>query len=144
MNPDLPRRNLLKAGTASLGGAVMGLQAAAARAQGASTEAGTTVVAVPPLAKASGLRLATCDFGDGGPARIAIVLDGGHVVDVAAQARRVGMKLSFPADSMLAMLASGDGAMAQMRSLAAMVAGGRVATLPMRQVDFHSPIPKPQ
>ncbi len=144
MEPKIPRRILLKVGSTTLGGAVMGLQVASAQAQNAEKEASEIVVAVQALANPSALRFATCQFDANGPARIGIVLDNGHVIDVEAQAKRHKMKLAFPADSMLAFIASGDSGMAQMQSLAAMAARSRVMTVPINRVKLHSPIPKPQ
>jgi 2-keto-4-pentenoate hydratase/2-oxohepta-3-ene-1,7-dioic acid hydratase in catechol pathway len=141
MDLNIQRRNLLKAGSVTLGTAVMGLQAQAQTSQGESTD---TVQAVPPLASASGLRFATCQFKANTPANIGIVLESGHVIDVQAEAKRHGLKLAFAADSMLSFIASGDGGMAQMQSLAAKAAKSKATLVPVKQVKFLSPIPKPQ
>jgi 2-keto-4-pentenoate hydratase/2-oxohepta-3-ene-1,7-dioic acid hydratase in catechol pathway len=143
MEPNLPRRNLLKVGSTTMGGAVIGLQAASARAQNAEKVAAENAVAVQPLANPSALRFATCQFDAGGPARIGIVLGNGHVIDVQTQARRHKLKLAFPADSMLGFIASGESGMAQIRSLVAMAGQSRVMTVPINQVKLHSPIPRP-
>ena len=103
-----------------------------------------SVQTVPPLANALGLRFATCQFKDGEAGRIGIVLETGHVLDVEAEASRQGMDLAFAANSMLSFLASGDTGMAQIKSLLTGAAQSGALSVPLSQVQFLSPIPKPQ
>ncbi len=137
------RREMLKIGSTAFGGVLMGLQSEV-KAQTQSPEANDSVQNVQPLVNPLGLRFATCQFKDGKAGRIGIVLDNGHVIDVETESKRHGMKLAFGANSMLSFVASGDSGMAQMQLLVAKAAKSRVMSVPVNQVKFLSPIPKPQ
>lgn len=137
------RREMLKIGSTAFGGVLMGLQSEV-KAQTQSPEANDSVQNVQPLVNPLGLRFATCQFKDGKAGRIGIVLDNGHVIDVETESKRHGMKLAFGASSMLSFVASGDSGMAQMQLLVAKAAKSRVMSVPVNQVKFLSPIPKPQ
>lgn len=147
MNPILPRRQWLTAGSASLGAAVLGLQTACAQAPTAGMPAalaGEPLVSLPKLANPAALRFVTCQFAQQQPARLGIVLGDGQVIDVMTQAQRHGMALTFAPDSMLGFLHSGEAGMGQMKALAGLAAQQRVDTVPLNRVSLASPIPKPQ
>ncbi|MGN6704078.1 MAG: fumarylacetoacetate hydrolase family protein [Burkholderiaceae bacterium] len=140
---DKNRRDLLKAGmTAAMGSALVGVQGCAATRTGEAAN-GAQVGAMAPLAGRMGVRLATCAMAPGAAPTVALVRADGKVVDLGAEARRHGMTLAFAPDSMLALIASGDAGLEQVRLLADK-AEANVAGLPtIEQVRLLSPIPTP-
>jgi 2-keto-4-pentenoate hydratase/2-oxohepta-3-ene-1,7-dioic acid hydratase in catechol pathway len=102
------------------------------------------VKSIPPLAGQTGIRLATCIFGPGSAPTIGVVLDDGRVVDLEAEARRQNRNLAFAANSMIALLASGESGLAEAIAVAARAADGDLALPTVNQVRLLSPIPKPE
>ena len=140
---DQRRRDLLKLGASTVGGALMGAQVDA-NAQDKKAGMAEQVRSVPPLAGKVGLRIATCSFKENGAPRLALVLDDGRVLDVEAEAKRARMRLDFAADSMISFLASGDKGLAQAKALADKAGPMKPGALQVAQVRFHSPIPRPE
>jgi 2-keto-4-pentenoate hydratase/2-oxohepta-3-ene-1,7-dioic acid hydratase in catechol pathway len=138
---DQHRRNILKAGaSAAVGGMLAGAQGCAQTgtlAQGASTQA------VPPLASAIGMRLATASLGPSGKPGIVVVQEGGRAIDLGEQARRQNASLSFDPASMLSLIASGDAGLQQARQVAERAARDNAGLLSMDQLKLMSPIPRP-
>ncbi|MCX7144623.1 MAG: fumarylacetoacetate hydrolase family protein [Sulfuritalea sp.] len=140
---DQRRRDLLKIGATTVGGALMGVQLDA-NAQGAKASLAENVKSVAPLSSKVGLRIATCKFKEGGAARLAIVLDDGRVIDIESEAKRQRMTLAFAPNSMISMLASGDKGVAQAKALADKAGAMKPGALTVSQVEFLSPIPRPE
>jgi len=140
---DQRRRDLLKIGATTMGGALLGVHSQA-HAEEAKPGLADNVKSVPPLSGKVGLRIATCKFKANGAASLGIVLDDGRVIDVQTEARRMGMRLAFAPNSMVSLLASGDAGLAQAKALADKA--GAIKSLPMTvsQVEFLSPIPRPE
>lgn len=146
MDAPLLRRHLLLAGTASLGlGSTPGRAAPHPAASDDSAAADLDAVVAPPpaLQLADGLRLATCLFPGAKAPSLGLVRDDGHIVDLAAGFKRLGLKARFATDSMLSLLEAGPEALAQVRQLDARAASGRLPTHALQQVRLLSPIPKP-
>ncbi|MEI7430296.1 MAG: fumarylacetoacetate hydrolase family protein [Betaproteobacteria bacterium] len=140
---DQSRRDVLKLGATVMGGALVGLPLEAG-AQDRKTVPIESLTAVIPQSSTTGLRFATCRFKGKSAATLGIVLDDGRVIDVAAEARRQGLALSFSSDSMISLLASGDKGLAQAKSLFEKADALKSRRVEANQVEFLSPIPKPE
>ncbi|MFJ3048165.1 fumarylacetoacetate hydrolase family protein [Herbaspirillum chlorophenolicum] len=132
---DKHRRNLIKAGaSAAVGSMLMGQNLAQA-------QSGAPTPAVTPLAGKIGMRLATATIAGGAPTVI-VVLDDGRIVDLKSAAQRQNVALGFDGASMLALVASGNAGLAQVKAVADRAA--QDAGLPsLGQASLMSPIPRP-
>lgn len=140
---DKSRRDLLKMGATTMGGALMGVQLDAG-AQGTKAGSVEHVKSIAPLASQVGLRFATCIFEENAAARIGIVLSDGRVIDVEKEAKRQGMTLAFSPNSMISLIASGDSGVAQAKTLAEKAGAMKSALMTVNQVRLLSPVPKPE
>jgi len=140
---DQRRRDLLKIGATTMGGALLGVHSQA-NAEEAKPGLADNVKSVPPLSGKVGLRIATCKFKANGAASLGIVLDDGRVIDVQTEAKRMGMRLAFAPNSMVSLLASGDAGLAQAKALADKAGAMKSRPMTVSQVEFLSPIPRPE
>ena len=140
---DQRRRDLLKIGATTMGGALLGVHS---QADAEETKPGLAdnVKSVPPLSGKVGLRIATCKFKASSAASLGIVLDDGRVIDVHTEAKRLGMRLAFAPNSMISLLASGDKGLAQAKALADKAGAMKSGSMTVSQVEFLSPVPKPE
>lgn len=139
---DQRRRDLLKLGATTVGGALIGVQLDA-NAEDAKGGLAEHVKSVAPLSGKVGLRIATCKFKENSAASLGIVLDDGRVVDIETEAKRLGMPLAFAPNSMLSLLASGDKGLAQANTLAEKAGAKKSGLMTVNQVKLMSPIPRP-
>ena len=143
MEHDLQRRRLLKTGSTGIGGALLMASVVARASDNLQADVTEAPPQVLPLQGFGGVRLASCEFPDRSALAVGVVIDSGQVIDVAAEARRFGMRLVFDAGSMLSLLAAGEPAMRQIESLIEKAKRARARTVPIHQVRFYSPIPRP-
>jgi 2-keto-4-pentenoate hydratase/2-oxohepta-3-ene-1,7-dioic acid hydratase in catechol pathway len=137
------RRNLLKAGTSSILGALLASAGRTADAQEPASTGAAGVRAVQPLAAKVGMRLATCALGASGTPGLVVVLDDGMVVDVKSEAKRQKVTLPAGTDPMLDLIKRGDTGLAQLRALVERAAQHKAGLMPVAQMRFLSPIPRP-
>ena len=142
MEHDLQRRRLLKTGSTGIGGALLMASVVARASDNLQADVTEAPPQVLPLQGFGGVRLASCEFPDRSALAVGVVIDSGQVIDVAAEARRFGMRLVFDAGSMLSLLAAGEPAMRQIESLIEKAKRARARTVPIHQVRFYSPIPR--
>jgi 2-keto-4-pentenoate hydratase/2-oxohepta-3-ene-1,7-dioic acid hydratase in catechol pathway len=131
INVDNTRRTLLKAGASFALSSAVGARAEAASAQ-------TTMPDQPQLA-ADTLRLVMFKDGASGRAKLGAATEQGGIVDIAAAAKAMNMRLSFDPTSMISLISAGPAAIAQARRCAA---SGRVHA-PLERVRLLAPIPVP-
>jgi 2-keto-4-pentenoate hydratase/2-oxohepta-3-ene-1,7-dioic acid hydratase in catechol pathway len=127
---DEGRRDFIALGATLAAGAV--LPAGAADAPGAP--------APQKLAATTDLRLATFSLPGDAALRTGVVLADGRVVDLGREAKVRGLALAFDPASMLLLIAGGDAALRQVRSLAE---GTRGEHPKLVDVRLASPIPEP-
>lgn len=140
---DKSRRNLLKvSASAAVGSILMGGQSLA-NAQADAGNSGAEIKAVTPLTSKVGMRLATCVLKTGAAPTVVAVLDDGRLVDLQAEAHRQKIKLAFDPASMLALIKSGNGGMAQLHAIVERAASQKGHALTLNQAQFLSPIPTP-
>jgi 2-keto-4-pentenoate hydratase/2-oxohepta-3-ene-1,7-dioic acid hydratase in catechol pathway len=128
---NLSRRNLLKASATAT---VSALAATPSHAQPLTVE-------IPPLSGQMGLRIANFQPAARASARLGVVTDMGTVIDIAMQAQKQKVKLSFDPTSMLSFLHAGDQALQQVQKL---VSKAQTGGIPVQHVKLLSPIPRPQ
>jgi 2-keto-4-pentenoate hydratase/2-oxohepta-3-ene-1,7-dioic acid hydratase in catechol pathway len=137
------RRNLLKAGTSTILGTLLASAGRSVAAQDTPAASDAGVKSVPPLAAKLGMRLATCALGASGTPGLVVVLDNGMVVDVKAEAARQKVKLHIGPDPMLELIKNGNAGLEQLRALVARAEQQKAGLLPVAQMRFLSPIPRP-
>ena len=132
-------------GATTVGATVLRASASASPVDGvdANIEARINMGNVGSLEHRDALRLATVVFPGRVTGSIGVVLDGGHVIDVAASAQKIRLKLVFDSGSMLSLLAAGDDGMRQIQYLTGMAKRARIKPVPINSVIFQSPIPRP-
>ncbi len=128
---DESKRDFIAMGGALVAGTVLAGQAQAADAPGTTAR--------QKLTPTRDLRLATFSLPKDPAQRTGVVLDDGRVVDLGKEAKKKGMKLAFDAKSMLSLIAAGDAALKQVRTLAE----GAKGDYPLiGEVFLASPIPE--
>ena len=130
---DESRRNFIAMGATLAAGTVLSGEARAADAPGATVK--------QTLAATTDLRLATFSTAGNAALRTGVVLDDGRVVDLGREAKRKGVTLVFDPGSMVSLIAGGDAALKQVRSLAQ---GADPKAPKLADVTLASPIPVPQ
>jgi 2-keto-4-pentenoate hydratase/2-oxohepta-3-ene-1,7-dioic acid hydratase in catechol pathway len=130
---DESRRDFIAMGATLVAGAVIAGDARAADAPGATAR--------QTLAPTTDLRVATFSLPNDPVLRTGVVLDDGRVVDLGREAKRKGVALAFDPASMLSLIAAGDAALKQVRSLA-QGADGQYPKV--ADVNLASPIPVTQ
>ena len=130
---DESRRGFITKGAVLAAGTVIAQQAASADAPSGP--------AAQKLTPTTDLRLVTFSTASEPALRTGVVLDDGRVVDIGREAKRKGMALAFDPSSMISLIAGGDAALAQVRSLAKDAAPEQAK---LAEVTLASPIPVPQ
>jgi 2-keto-4-pentenoate hydratase/2-oxohepta-3-ene-1,7-dioic acid hydratase in catechol pathway len=126
---DNTRRDFLKLGTGAAVGSLV-----------ATPVVAKTEIELPASADGrAALRLVTFSPQPGTPPRVGVVTGQGMVVDVGAAAQARSMALSFDPSSMIALIAAGPQALAEVQNCAA-----AESTLSVNDVRLHAPIPVPQ
>jgi len=108
---------------------------------GMHTDIPRAAVASQALTDTTDLRLATFARPGDADLRVGIVCNDGRVVDVAAEAARRGVALSFDGTRMLSVIASGAEGLALLRAVAAEASPD---SLSLADVHLASPIPVPE
>ena len=127
---DNARRAFLKLGTGAAFGTLVAGSASAASAP--------IVVPAQSGPGADALRLATYRSAPGEAPRVGAVMEERTIVDLAAAAQEIGLKLSFDPSSMLALIAAGPEGIVQARNCAFFG-----PTKPVDSVRLMAPIPVP-
>lgn len=140
---DKNRRNLLKVSASAAVGSILMGGKSLAHAQTDAGINGAEIKAVMPLTSKIGMRLATCVLKTGAAPTVVAVLDDGRLVDLKAESQRQKIKLAFDPTSMLALIKSGNDGMAQLHAMIERAASQKGHLLAMSQVQFLSPIPRP-
>jgi 2-keto-4-pentenoate hydratase/2-oxohepta-3-ene-1,7-dioic acid hydratase in catechol pathway len=130
---DESRRGFIAIGATLAAGAVLPREGVAA-----DMPAGTAPQKLEPT---NDLRLVTFSTASDSALRTGVVLDDGRVVDIGREAKRKGMALAFDASSMISLIAAGDAALSQVRTLAK---GADADQAKLAEVTLTSPIPVPQ
>src|SRR5450830_4033 len=136
-------RDALKVGASAVMGAVMVNLQASENAVAGETGAGSGVKSIPPLSSLAGVRLVSCLFKGATTPSVGLVLDDGRVIDLAAQTKRQNTPLSFAADSMIALIAGWDAALAQAITVGERARRSGIVFPALDSVRLLSPIPTP-
>jgi 2-keto-4-pentenoate hydratase/2-oxohepta-3-ene-1,7-dioic acid hydratase in catechol pathway len=112
----------------------------AAQGQAATNQ---QVGSVPPLAGKVGMRLATCMLTPGGGTKRGAGARRRPADRPARRTKRQKAALPFDANSMLALIKSGNAGFEQLRLVAERAVARKSPTLAMDRVQFVSPIPRP-
>jgi len=138
------RRNALKAGASAVMGAVMLNLQANENAVAGETGTAVDVKSIAPLSSKAAVRLVTCIFKGGTASGVGLVLDDGRIIDLVAEAKRQNIALSFAGDSMIALIAGGDAALAQVIAVGERARHSESVFPALNSVRLLSPIPKPE
>jgi 2-keto-4-pentenoate hydratase/2-oxohepta-3-ene-1,7-dioic acid hydratase in catechol pathway len=131
---DESRRDFIAMGATLAAGAVLHAEARAADAPAETPK--------QDLAATTDLRLVTFATPADPVQRIGVVRDDGRVIDIGREAKKKGVSLAFDPASMIALIAAGDAALRQVRTLAPAAAEADHPRL--ADVTLSSPIPVPQ
>lgn len=130
---DINRRDALKIGaTTAIGSMLMPTMASASD---------RAPIVVEPLTGKAGFRVANYLPKMGASSRLGLVTNDGLVVDIAAEAARQKLELSFDPTSMISLAASGNRGLLD---LATLFKNRNKSSVNVNQVVLLSPIPKPQ